>query len=78
MGHLMAQPGLHRNEPTGELVAQNVQICTVCFRNFASDDAADKHWDRKKPRFEQCLIPEEVGLISSLDSRGSTIYRVKR
>jgi hypothetical protein len=74
----MGHHGLHKNRQTGEVLAQDVQICTMCFRNFASDDAWEKHWERKNPRGNQCLDPTEVGLISFRNSRGATIYRLKK
>ena len=70
----MAQQGTHKNEITGERLARNVQICPLCFRNFASTKAADKHYDRKKfPN--PCLEPETVGLKKFKNTFGSKIYR---
>ena len=72
----MTQQGMHRNEKTGELVARNVQVCTMCFRNFASDRAWEKHWERKNfPDPSCCLEPETVGLKEFRNTFGSTIYR---
>ena len=68
----------HRNKVSGLMLAQDVQICTMCFRNFASDDAWEKHWERKNPRGQQCLNPGEVGLISFTNTHGATIYRTKQ
>jgi hypothetical protein len=51
----MGHHGLHKNRQTGEVLAQDVQICTVCFRNFASDDAWEKHWERKNPQGQQSI-----------------------
>ena len=71
----MTQQGMHRNKKTGELVARNVQVCTMCFRNFASDRAWEKHWDRKNfPDSSCCLDPEVVGLRIKTNTKGSTIY----
>ena len=72
----MGYHGLHTNKLTGEVLAQDVQICPTCYKNFSSDDAWEKHWDRKKPRGFQCLIPEEVGLVAFRNTRGATIFRV--
>jgi hypothetical protein len=71
----MTQAGLHRNKKTGEWVARNVQVCTMCFRNFASDRAWEKHWERKNfPDSSCCLDPTTVGLRHKTDTRGSMIY----
>jgi hypothetical protein len=75
LGYVVGHHGTHRNGLTGERLAQNVQVCSVCFKNFASCRAGERHWDRKKPRGRQCLIPEEVGLISFKNAHGATIYR---
>lgn len=69
---------LHINKLTGEVLAQDVQICAVCYKNFSSDDAWEKHWDRKKPKGFQCSNPEEVGLKKFTNTFGSEIYRTKR
>jgi hypothetical protein len=71
----MGHHGLHKNRQTGEVLSQDVQICTMCWKNFSSDDAWEKHWDRKNSRGNQCLIPEEVGLIPIHNVHGATIYR---
>jgi hypothetical protein len=73
----MTQAFTHRNRITGEVLAQNIQVCPVCYKNFSSDRAWEKHWERKNPRGEQCLIPEEVGLIPIRNTYGSIIYRSK-
>ena len=74
----MGYHGLHKNKMTNEVLAQDVQICPTCYKNFSSDDAWEKHWDRKNPRGHQCLSPSEVGLIPFQNSHGATIYRVIR
>lgn len=70
----MGYQGLHRNSKTGEVLAQNVQVCPMCWKNFSSDDAWEKHWDRKKPRGQQCLDPSEIGLKAFQNRKGATIY----
>ena len=35
-----------------------------------------KHWERKNPPGQRCLIPEEVGLIP-VNKKGAIIYRCK-
>jgi len=77
MVYLMGYQGLHRNKKTGELLAQDVQICTICNKNFSSDDAWEKHWDRKKPRGFQCSNPDEIGLMKFTNTFGSAIYRTR-
>lgn len=74
----MGYHGLHRNKLTGELLAQDVQICPMCHKNFSSDDAWEKHWDRKKPKGFQCSNPDEIGLTKFTNTFGSEIYRTKR
>jgi hypothetical protein len=74
----MGYQGLHRNTKTGELLAQNTQVCVACWKNFSSDDAWEKHWDRKKPPGQRCLPPEEVGLIPFSNSFGATIYKINK
>ena len=72
----MAQQGTHKNRKTGEELARNVQVCNMCFRNFASDRAWEKHWDRKKfPDPSCCLEPENIGLKEFTNTFGSIIYR---
>jgi len=72
----MGYQGTHKNSVTGEKLAQNVQVCNMCFRNFASDRAWEKHWDRKKfPDPSCCLEPETVGLEEFTNTFGSIIYR---
>lgn len=73
----MGYQGVHRNSKTGELLAQNVQVCPMCWKNFSSDDAWEKHWDRKKSRGQQCLDPVAVGLLEFQNKSGSTIYRTR-
>jgi len=71
----MAQQGMHTNSKTGERLARNVQVCNMCFRNFASDRAWEKHWDRKKfPDPSCCQDPDTVGLRYKTNTEGSTIY----
>ncbi len=71
----MSQAGMHRNKKTGEELARNVQVCNMCFRNFASDRAWEKHWERKNfPDSSCCLDPEAVGLRIKINTKGSTIY----
>jgi len=72
----MVQAGTHINTKTGEKLARNVQICPMCFRNFASDRAWEKHWDRKKfPDPSCCLEPESIGLKVLVNTFGAVIYR---
>jgi len=72
----MAYSRTHQNSKTGEVLAQNVQVCNLCFKNFASTRAADKHYVREKyPRQSYCLQPEKVGLEQFKNTFGATIYR---
>ena len=73
----MGHHGLHKNKQTGELLAQDVQVCTMCWKNFSSDDAWERHFDRKKyPDPSCCLEPTSAGLVSFKNIRGATIYRI--
>jgi hypothetical protein len=48
----------------------------MCFKNFASDKAANKHYVRENfPNPSYCLKPEEVGLKEFKNTFGSVIYR---
>jgi len=72
----MGQQGMHTNRKTGEKLARNVQVCNMCFRNFASDRAWEKHWYRKKFSDQSCCLePETVGLQEFKNTFGSVIYR---
>ncbi len=76
LGHVVGHHGTHRNRLTGERLAQNVQVCPMCYKNFASDKAWEKHWDREKfPDSSCCLEPETVGLKKFKNAFGATIYR---
>jgi len=72
----MGYHGLHKNRMTGEWLAQDVQICPGCWKNFSSDDAWEKHWNRRKSFGQQCLDPKDVGLIPFTNAHGATIYRM--
>lgn len=60
----------HRNRYTGEVIANAVEVCPVCHRNFASTRAGDKHRVNGV-----CLDPSEVGLELIVNSYGALIYR---
>jgi hypothetical protein len=70
----MAYHGTHKNGKTGEKLAQNVQVCNMCFRNFASSRAWEKHYDRKKYP-NGCMEPRTLGLKEFTNTFGSIIYR---
>ena len=72
----MGYHGTHKNRLTREELAQNVSVCPMCFKNFASDKAANKHYVREKfPNPSYRLKPEEVGLKEFKNTFGSVIYR---
>ena len=72
----MGYHGTHKNDKSGERLAQNVLICPMCFKNFASDKAANKHYVRENfPNPSYCLKPEEVGLKEFKNTFGSVVYR---
>jgi hypothetical protein len=70
----MGYHGTHKNSKTGEVLAQNVQVCNMCFRNFASDRAWEKHYDRKKYP-NGCMEPKFVGLKEYRNTFGAIIFR---
>ena len=74
----MGYQGVHKNPNTGEVLAQNVQVCPSCWKNFSSDDAGDRHLDRIKIPGQRCIEPSEVGLVAFKNRWGSTIYRVAK
>ena len=64
----------HRNRYTGEVIANAVEVCSVCHRNFASTRAGDKHRVTKNG-LTVCADPSEVGLELIVNSYGALIYR---
>ena len=69
---------VHRNRATNEIVSSSIQICNVCFQNFASTRAGDRH---RKGKYNldkrQCLTGDEAGLEMTVNSFGATVYRIK-
>jgi hypothetical protein len=64
----------HRNPYTGEVLANAVEVCTACHKNFASTRAGDKHRVTRNGS-RVCLDPSSVGLELITNSYGSMIYR---
>lgn len=64
----------HRNPRTGEVVAQGVEICTACFRNFGSTLAGDKHRVTRNGK-RLCEDPSAIGLESYVNKHGAIVYR---
>lgn len=64
----------HRNPRTGEVVAQGVEICTACWRNFASTHAGDKHRAILEG-VRTCIDPVKIGLEGHVNSHGATVYK---
>jgi uncharacterized C2H2 Zn-finger protein len=73
----MTQAGRHKDDE-GKWLSQNVLRCRRCGRNFKSDKAADKHYDRTLPHGHRCKEPEVVGLVSYQNTYGATIWKEKR
>lgn len=72
----MTQARRHR-DIEGKWLSQNVQRCHGCGRNFKSDRAGDKHYDRSFPHGHRCNEPEAVGLVSYQNAYGATIWKEK-
>jgi hypothetical protein len=73
----MANLPNHRNRHTGELLANAIQVCPKCFRNFASTRAGDLHRVTTNG-VTVCADPSTVGLELITNSYGSMIYRKPR
>jgi hypothetical protein len=73
----MANVPNHRNRYTGEVLANAVEVCPKCHRNFASTRAGDQHRKRISG-VTVCLDPLEAGLEMITNRYGSLIYRVPR
>jgi len=65
----------HRNRYTGEILANAVEVCPACHRNFASTRAGDKHRVTIEGK-RVCISPIESGLEPFTNKHGATIYRV--
>lgn len=65
------------NPKTGERLANAVEVCPACFRNFASTKAGDAHRAERDGK-RVCLDPAELQLELTVNSYGSLIYRVPR
>lgn len=62
------------NPYTGEVLANAIEVCCACKRNFASTKAGDQH--RKTVEgVRVCVEPTEAGLELITNSYGSMIYR---
>lgn len=70
----MANLPNHRNRYTGELLANAVEVCSVCHRNFASTRAGDEHRVTRNGE-RVCADPSEVGLELTVNRWGALVYR---
>jgi hypothetical protein len=62
------------NPYTGEVLANAIEVCCACKRNFASTKAGDQH--RKTVEgVRVCVEPTEAGLELIVNSFGALIYR---
>lgn len=66
-----------RNPYTGELLANYVEVCAACHRNFSSTKAGDKHRATRGER-RVCLDPSEIGLELTVNRHGAPVYRYPR
>lgn len=70
----MANLPEHRNRYTGEVIANAVEVCPSCHRNFASTRAGDQHRATLNGR-RVCLEPSEAGLELTVNRWGALVYR---
>lgn len=70
----MANLPEHRNRYTGEVIANAVEVCSVCHRNFASTRAGDEHRVITNGK-RVCADPLEVGLELTVNRWGALVYR---
>jgi hypothetical protein len=70
----MANLPNHKNRYTGEVIANAVEVCSVCHRNFASTRAGDEHRITLNGK-RVCADPGEVGLQLTVNRWGALIYR---
>ena len=63
----------HKNKWTGEHLAQEIEVCSGCHRNFLDTPSGDAH--RKN---YACLTPKEANLKALVNKFGSVIYARKR
>ena len=70
----MANLPNHRNRYTGEVIANAVEVCSVCHRNFASTRAGDEHRVIQNGK-RVCADPLEVGLELTVNRWGALVYR---
>jgi hypothetical protein len=66
-----------RNPYTGELLANAVEVCPACHRNFASTRAGDLHRATVGER-RVCLDPYLIGLELTVNRHGALIFRKPR
>jgi hypothetical protein len=70
----MANLPSHTNRFTGEVIANAVEVCSNCHRNFASTRAGDEHRVTANGK-RTCLDPLEIGLEITVNKWGSVVYR---
>ena len=66
-----------RNGWTGEELADTVEVCHGCTRNFLDTASGDAHRVGKFGVNRRCAPPEEVKLVPLLNRFGSTVYALK-
>jgi len=67
----------HRNKKTGDLLRHIEQVCPVCFENFKTTEAGDKHRIGNFGIDRRCANPSEVGLVQTKNRFGTSIWRLK-
>jgi hypothetical protein len=69
----------HHNLKTGKELKNVEQVCPVCFQNFASTGAGDKHRVGEIGTPERrCAEPAKVGLVTKLNKFGTNVWEIKR
>lgn len=63
----------HKNKWTGEELAQSVEVCSGCHKNFLDTPSGDAH----RKNFA-CLTPIQANLKALTNQFGSIIYARKR
>ena len=68
----------HCNSKTNELLRNIEQVCPVCFENFASNGAGDKHRVGEIGTPERrCAEPSTVGLVLKKNKYGTLVWSAK-
>jgi hypothetical protein len=67
----------HRNKLTGDLLNQKEQVCPVCFENFKTTEAGDKHRVGSYGVDRKCESPSNIGLVPIKNKFGTRVWKLK-